>query len=256
MKDAVICKALAKWYPGAGAPALRDFNFRVAPGEFVCLVGPSGCGKSTVLRLIAGLESPSDGEVLVHGEMPLKKRAELAMVFQSAALLPWLSALDNSGFGLAMRGMPRRQWEPIATQALATVGLDACAAQFPRELSGGMRQRVGIARALATDCKVLLLDEPTSALDPHTSAKLREDLLAIWQKRKMTVVMVSHSLEETLLLADRVAVVRNGKIDREFSINEGRPRHMTNQSLQRLLALLEAAMDSGASAPAALLENP
>ena len=255
MKYAVSCKALTKWYAGAAAPVLRDFNFRVAIGEFICLVGPSGCGKSTVLRLIAGLDSPTSGEVLVFDQAPSERRTDLAMVFQNAALLPWLSALDNAGFGLAMRGMPRREWEPVAREALAMVGLDDYAQKLPRELSGGMRQRVGIARALSADCKVLLLDEPTSALDPQTSTKLREDLLRIWQRRKMTVVMVSHSMEETLLLADRVAVVRHGQIDQEFPVDEARPRQMAHESLQRLLGLIEASLKSGSPAPEPMEEK-
>jgi NitT/TauT family transport system ATP-binding protein len=212
-KIAVDLKNISRHFPDGGT-ALTDIDLQINQGELFAIVGPSGCGKSTLLRIIAGLEQKSSGEL----DVPTNQ----SMVFQSGALLPWKTALENAAFGLSMRDDPKAK--SIATELLAEVGLKDLEKHYPRELSGGQRQRVGIARALAVDPEILLLDEPFSALDPTTTKILHQDLLDIWQKRHLTVVIVSHSLEEAVELADRIAVIRDGKILKIFNVTLPRPR--------------------------------
>ncbi len=197
-----------------GGYALQDVHLQIKDKEFIAIVGPSGCGKSTLLRIIAGLEDKTAGVV----EAPTK----LAMVFQSGALLPWKSALDNAAFGLAMHSV--KTAHKVAKEKLAEVGLSGYEDRMPHALSGGQRQRVGIARALAVGPEVLLLDEPFSALDSFTTRNLHLDLLKIWQANEMTVVLVSHSIEEAVELADRVVVMHQGKILKIVDIPLPRPR--------------------------------
>lgn len=197
-----------------GGEALRGVDLQIQDGEFLAIVGASGCGKSTLLRVVAGLEAPSSGQV----EAP----AKLAMVFQSGALMPWETSLQNASFGLRMSGV--KDAEKMGLEKLGEVGLSELAGRYPRELSGGQRQRVGIARALAVEPEGLLLDEPFSALDAVTTTSLHQDLLRIWQHGKMTVVLVSHSIEEAVLLADRVAVMKDGQILEVIVVGLERPR--------------------------------
>lgn len=201
--------------------ALKEINCKVEEGEFVCIVGPSGCGKTTLLKLIAGLENPTSGT--------LDRRGSVAMVFQNGALLPWLNVEDNVGFGLKMKGCDRKLIRKEVKQYLQMVGLSSLVRQMPRDLSGGQRQRVGIARALIVQPKTLLLDEPFSALDTITTDELHADLLAIWSVLKPTVVMVSHSIEEAVLLADRILVMKDGEIKQTVEIVFSRPR-LTHQT--------------------------
>lgn len=196
--------------------AVKDINLEIFTGEFFCLIGPSGCGKSTVLKLIGGLEKPSSGKVELLGSSSL--------VFQSGALFPWLSVADNVAFGLRMKGLPEGKIKTAVTSYLEMVKLSGFEGKYPRELSGGQRQRVGIARALAVEPEVLLLDEPFSALDPLTTEELHRDLLAIWEQTGKTVIMISHSLEEAVKLADRVGVMFEGGVEELFSIHLKRPR--------------------------------
>jgi NitT/TauT family transport system ATP-binding protein len=239
MEEAVLCRDVTKHFATLERPTLQGFSLAVRPGEFICLVGPSGCGKSTVLRLVAGLDHATTGEVRVDGRAVDDCPPGLAMVFQSDALLPWRTVLENVGLGLELQGQRRSQWERVARDSLVMVGLDSYEAHLPRDLSGGMRQRVGVARALVTNPQILLLDEPTSALDPQSAATLHRDLLRIWQARHMTILMVSHSLEETLALADRVVVLGNGKAVKEVPIHERRPRDLHAPSLRQLHEELE-----------------
>lgn len=197
-----------------GGEALKGVNLEIKDGEFFAIVGPSGCGKSTLLRLVAGLDQPSGGVVQVPNN--------LAMVFQSGALFPWETALQNATFGLRMRGSKDSQ--PIGKAKLAEVGLQGFESRYPRELSGGQRQRVGIARALAVDPTGILMDEPFSALDAITTRSLHQDLLKIWQGGQLTVVLVSHSIEEAVELADRVAVMNDGQIIKTVEVDLPRPR--------------------------------
>ncbi len=198
--------------------ALENINLKVEEGEFVCIVGPSGCGKSTLLKIIADIVQPTKGEI--------EKPAGIAFVFQSGELLPWLSVKENVGFGLKMKGQDSKKISKEVIKILELVGLEKFPDRFPRELSGGQRQRVGIARALAMEPQVLLLDEPFSALDTFTSDQLQQDLITIWQNFKPTILMVSHSLEEAVKLADRVVVMDQGKIKATVEILFPRPRNI------------------------------
>jgi NitT/TauT family transport system ATP-binding protein len=222
---------LAKSFPGV--EVLKEISLEVGDGEFFAIVGPSGCGKTTLLRVMAGLEEKSSGKVSVSPNM--------AMVFQSGALLPWLNALRNVSFGLRMRG--EKDAERIAREKLAEVGLADFEERFPRELSGGQRQRVGIARALAVSPSALLLDEPFSALDALTTRKLHQDLLKIWHAGGMSIVLVSHSIEEAVELADRVAVMSSGKIIETVEIALPRPRVRGNEMF-RLVERIEGLLVS------------
>jgi NitT/TauT family transport system ATP-binding protein len=247
MEEAILCRGVSKQFPGAETTTLRDLSFSVSAAEFVCLIGPSGCGKSTALRLVAGLDHASSGEVRVQGRPVVDCPPGLAMVFQSGALLPWRTVLENVSLGLELQGQRRVVWERAARDSLAMVGLESYAAHLPRDLSGGMRQRVGVARALVTNPQILLLDEPTSALDPQTAAALHRDLLRIWQERHMTILMVSHSLEETLALADRVIVLGHGKVVKQVTIPQPRPRDLHANSLRQLHQQLEHSIEEASN---------
>jgi NitT/TauT family transport system ATP-binding protein len=184
--------------------ALKDFSLSVIKGEFVCLIGPSGCGKSTVLKIIAGLETATSGVV--------KKPDNISMVFQSGALLPWLTVSENAAFGLHATGMSENEAVKKSREYLDILGLIPYADKYPRDLSGGQRQRVGIARALAVKPEVLLMDEPFSALDPKTTHELHLDLLKIWLDTKITIIMVSHLIEEAVTLAQHVILMKEGML--------------------------------------------
>ncbi|MBI4039897.1 ABC transporter ATP-binding protein [Candidatus Daviesbacteria bacterium] len=199
-----------------GKWAVKDFSLEASQGEFFCLVGPSGCGKSTLLKIITGVEQPTSGELNLSGST--------SMVFQSGALLPWMSVKENVAFGLKMKGLNEILTNQLVTKYLKMVGLAGFGDKYPRELSGGQRQRIGIARALAVEPEVLLLDEPFSALDALTTEALYRDLLKIWQDTKITVIMVSHLLEEAVLLADRIGVMTNGALRGVVEVNLPRPR--------------------------------
>ncbi len=213
---AIALISVSKTYPGTEKPALHDVSLNVAGSEFLCIVGPSGCGKSTLLKIIAGLEKADKGEVHV----PQK----LSMVFQSGALLPWLTVEENVEFGLRAQQRLEKDIENAVQKYLEMVGLSNFASKYPRELSGGQHQRVGLARALAVEPEVLLLDEPFSALDPKTTDGLHKDLLKIWRETKITVVMVSHLIEEAVSLADRVILMKDGHIEETFLVALPYPR--------------------------------
>ena len=208
---------------GGAVLALDDVSLDVYEGEFVCLVGPSGCGKSTLLRIVAGLYQRTSGEMRVRTP---PDRPATAMVFQEYALFPWRKVLDNVAFGLENRGVPKRERHEIALHHLAKVGLREFAQAFPHQLSGGMRQRVSIARALATDPEILLMDEPFSALDAQTRYILQEELLRIWEETRKTVIYVTHSIDEAILLGDRIALftARPGRITSVCQVPLPRPR--------------------------------
>jgi NitT/TauT family transport system ATP-binding protein len=200
------------------AEALRDASLVIADGDFIALLGPSGCGKSTLLRLIAGLDQPDTGHLTWDaGHRPTQ--GEIGFVFQDATLLPWASAADNVFLPLRLRGMRREQAMPLVHTALERVGLHGFAQARPRQLSGGMRMRVSIARALVTRPRVLLMDEPFAALDEFTRHKLQEDLLSLWQELGCTVVFVTHSIYEAAFLARRIVLMtpRPGRIDHEIA---------------------------------------
>ena len=212
----------------AGGPlrVLDGVSLSLARDEFVCLVGPSGCGKSTLLRILAGLTAPTDGSARLDGEVIRTPHPAIRLVFQQPNLMPWRSVLDNIALPLELAGVARAKREELARQLIELVGLAGFEATHPAELSGGMAQRVAIARALIEEPAVLLMDEPFGALDALTRDQLGAELLGIWQARRSAVLMVTHSIPEALLLADRVLVMspRPGRIAAEFAVGLPRPR--------------------------------
>jgi NitT/TauT family transport system ATP-binding protein len=224
---------------GQQIQALDRISLQVAAGEFLCIVGPSGSGKSTLLRVLAGLLPQSAGDVHIAADRPGTPLT--AMVFQEHALLPWRTVLDNVTFGLENRGVGRSERQARAREMLALVGLTRFARHYPHQLSGGMKQRVGIARALANDPEVLLMDEPLAALDAQTRTIMQEELLRIWATLGKTVIYVTHSLEEALLLGDRVVLLtaRPGRVSQVFAVDLGRPRGLEVRGSQAYGLLLE-----------------
>ncbi len=203
-------------YPDEKTLSLENISFSVDQGEFVCIVGPSGCGKSTVLKLISRLEKPTEGEVFTP--------TRVSMAFQGGALFPWLTVYDNVAFGLRAKGLREQYVHKIVERDLVLMQMNDFAQKYPGDLSGGQRQRVGIARALAVEPDVLLLDEPFSALDPKITHELHEDFVALWKHKKITIVLVSHLIEEAVSLADRVLVMKQGAIADSFPIHLAYPR--------------------------------
>jgi ABC-type nitrate/sulfonate/bicarbonate transport system ATPase subunit len=206
--------------------ALDDVSFEVRDNEFFSILGPSGCGKTTLLKIVAGLVKPSAGSVLVDGHEVAGPGEDRAMVFQHFVLLPWADVLTNAGFGLEMRGVPRRESRESARPYLDQVGLTRFASHYPHELSGGMQQRVGLARALAVNPDILLMDEPFGALDAQTRQLMQEDLTTLWDKEKKTVIFVTHSMDEAAYLSDRVLVMDThpGRVKEMIDIPLERPR--------------------------------
>jgi NitT/TauT family transport system ATP-binding protein len=204
--------------------ALDRLNFSVSDGEIVALIGPSGCGKTTALRIAMGLEVASGGQVTVDGVAVKGCGHDRGMVFQHAALLPWLTALENVMFGLEMKGMRGDALRETAQRYLALVGLTDSTNRRPYQLSGGMQQRVGIARALAIDPKVLLMDEPFGALDAQTRETLQGELIEIHARTRKTILFVTHDLDEAVLLADRVVVMQHGSVQEIMDVSLPRPR--------------------------------
>lgn len=219
---------------------LENINLTMFEGEFLAIVGPSGCGKSTLLRLINGLISPSRGLISYKGSPQSEINMECGMVFQAFALLPWLTVLENVELGLQARGIGDAQAKKKADYYIDKVGLDGNEDAYPRELSGGMKQRVGFARALAIEPEILLMDEPFSSLDPLTSINLREEVLDIWNDpnlRVNTIVMITHLIEEAVEMADRVVVMgsKPGKILKEIPIPLSRPRDKNSEEFHTLV---------------------
>lgn len=204
---------LSKVYP-TGTEALRDINLSFPKGQFTSLLGPSGCGKTTLLKIIAGLLPATSGDVIVNGKRVDQPGPERAFVFQDFALMPWATVLRNAAFGLELRGVARGERETTARHYIEQVGLAGFENRYPHELSGGMRQRVGLARALAVSADVLLLDEPFSAVDEQNRRKFQEDLLRLRQVENKTLIFVTHSIEEAVYLSDRIVLLspRPGRI--------------------------------------------
>jgi NitT/TauT family transport system ATP-binding protein len=211
---------------GSPSWALRDVSLSVAPGEFVCLIGPSGCGKTTLLQLVAGFLTPTAGRVLIGGEPVGPPGPDRGVVFQEYALFAWMTARQNVEFGLRMQGVGRVERRERSAAALERVGLARAADRYPHELSGGMRQRVAVARALINRPRVLLMDEPFAAVDAMTRATLQEDLLALWQDAGVSVMFVTHNIDEAVFLAQRVIVMgaHPGSVRSEVTLDAPYPR--------------------------------
>jgi NitT/TauT family transport system ATP-binding protein len=238
-KDAVVCRGVGKtWAAGTARAheALRDFELDVAPGEFIALLGPSGCGKSTLLYLVAGLEAVSAGGIWSFGDPVETPSPERSLIFQETSLFPWLSVWQNVSFGLSLRGEAVAERKEVARRALARVGLSEAMDKRPDELSGGMRQRVAVARALAMRPKVLLMDEPFAALDVQTRAKMQDFLLDVWQASGASVLFVTHHIEEAIALADRVVVftARPGRVKMVVPVDLKRPRDLFSHEAEAL----------------------
>jgi len=242
-----VSQTFAKGSGEVGATVLQDVSLSLRTGEIVCLLGRSGCGKSTMLRLIAGLTRPTKGKVTLDGK-PVDGPAEgVAMVFQSFALFPWLSVLDNVEIGLRAQGVALDETRKRALQAIDVIGLDGYESAYPKELSGGMRQRVGFARALVVQPKILLMDEPFSALDVLTAETLRTDLLDLWHDGRIpikSILMVTHNIEEAVLMADRVVVLASnpGRIAAEIAVSLPHPRDRLDPEFRQLVEKIYALM--------------
>ena len=225
--------------------ALQDIDLDVAQHEFVAILGPSGCGKSTLLNMVAGFERPTRGSVKVAGEEIVSPSPSRCVVFQEPALFPWLTVMDNVVFGPKTRGQPSAEYRPRAAQILEQVGLCGFEASYPAELSGGMRQRVGIARVLIMEPQVLLMDEPFGSLDAQTRTLMQELLLGLWERHHQTVLFITHDIEEALLLADRVCVMtaRPGRIKKSIEVRMARPRSIELTTSPEFNALRREVLD-------------
>ena len=236
-------RGIGRTFAGVGGRtptlALQPTSVEVADNDFITILGPSGCGKSTLLRIIAGLDTPTVGQVLLDGQPVTGPGADRGMVFQSYTLFPWLTVHQNICFGLREKRMPVAQQHEIAARFIAEVGLSGFEAHFPKQLSGGMQQRVALARALANDPKILLLDEPFGALDNQTRALMQELLLSIWELHRKTVLFVTHDIDEAIFMANRCAVfsARPGRIKNELAIDLPYPRHYTVKTTPRFSEL-------------------
>ena len=238
-KDAVVCRGVSKiWAAGTkrAHEALRDIDLDVAPGEFVVFLGPSGCGKSTLLYLISGLEEATEGQTWSFGDLVETPSPQRSLIFQETSLFPWLTVWQNVSFGLAIRGASQDERRTVAAEALQRVGLSAAMDKRPDELSGGMRQRVAVARALAMRPKVLLMDEPFAALDVQTRARMQDFLLDVWRDSGASVLFVTHHIDEAVALADRgvVFTARPGRIKTIVPIDLPRPRNLFSREAEAL----------------------
>ena len=216
--------------------ALAPVDLSIPTGEFVCMIGASGCGKSTLLRIIAGFEEPTTGNVAMYGKAITGPGSDRGMVFQDYALFPWMTVRENISFGPRQRRLPREEIVKTADEFVRMVGLERFADRYPNQLSGGMKQRVAIARVLANNASILLMDEPFGALDALTREQLQNELLQIWKRTGVTTIFVTHSVEEAVLLADRVLVMSAGpgRIDSDFRIDLPRPRDVSSPEFNAL----------------------
>ena len=239
----LLVEGVQRVFPGEGgrAPvqALQPVDLAVADNDFIAILGPSGCGKSTLLRIVAGLDQPTSGRVLLDGQPVSRPGPDRGMVFQSYTLFPWLSVRENICVGLREKAMAVARQREISDYFIARVGLQGFEDHYPKQLSGGMQQRTALARALANDPKILLLDEPFGALDNQTRALMQELLLGIWETDRKTILFVTHDIEEAAFMANRVAVMsaRPGRIKCDLPIGLAHPRHYTIKTTPEFNAL-------------------
>ena len=222
--------------PGGDVVALKDINLTIRQGEFVCLLGPSGCGKSTLLNAVAGFQPPSAGQIVIEGKQILEPGPDRGMVFQEYALFPWMTVADNIAFGLEIQKKSKAEIDLTVNQLLELLHLKDFRDRYPKDLSGGMRQRVAIARVLALDSPIMLMDEPFGALDALTRRNLQDELLRIWEKLGKTILFVTHSIEESIYLADRIVVMtyRPGTVKRDQQVDMPRPRDPSSAAFNEL----------------------
>ena len=230
----ILLEHVSKVFISEKGHTLKDISFEVRDGEFVCLLGHSGSGKSTLLNLIAGLEKPTQGTITFDGRIIEKPWKECAVMFQEPALFPWLKVRDNVTFGLKLQGISKQEQEETAKKYLTMVRLGDCQKKAVHELSGGMKQRVAMARALAMNSRVLLMDEPFSALDKQTRNQLRDEIYSIWVKTGKTIVFVTHSVEEAVFFADRIIMLAQGEIVRNMEVDLPRPRDISSPAFLSL----------------------
>ena len=237
-------KNINKSFDGRGKnlSVLEDINFHIDDGELICLLGPSGCGKTTLLRLIAGLDQPTSGEIIANGEVVKKPSGDRAVIFQQYSLFPWLTVLQNVTFGLEISGGSKEENVQVAERYLQRVGLYDFKDSYPHELSGGMKQRVAIIRSLLNHSPILLMDEPFSALDMQNRHKLQEQLIGVWKRFENTIVFVTHDVDEAVYLADRIVLLDKnpGRIAEVIEVGLERPR---KRDSEEFLALQESIVD-------------
>ncbi|NOU75970.1 ATP-binding cassette domain-containing protein [Paenibacillus sp. LMG 31458] len=221
---------------GGSYQALDNITLTIEKGEFVSLLGPSGCGKSTVLNLVAGFDTQSDGIIQVNGKKVTGAGADRVVVFQEHGLFPWLTVLDNVAFGLKQKGIGKKERYELAMEQIKAVHLSRFTDRYPHELSGGMKQRAAIARALAMDPEILLMDEPFAALDEQTRLILHKELEEIWMRTRKTILFITHNIREAVILSDRVFVMstRPGTIKKEFAVKAARPRESADTVLHHV----------------------
>jgi NitT/TauT family transport system ATP-binding protein len=244
---ALSIEKMRKTFPKEGGEvvAIEQIDLQVKNGEFVCILGPSGCGKTTLLRIIAGLQRPTSGRITVNGQEIAGPGSDRGMVFQEFGLLPWRTVRRNVEFGLELKGVEKSERTQISTRLIEMVGLTGFEEAHPNELSGGMKQRVGIARALANNPAILLMDEPFGALDAQTRNLMQKELLRIWKETGKTVIFVTHSVDEAVFLADRIVVLttRPGRIKEIYQIPWEKPRDRASPEFaslrKRILTELE-----------------
>jgi len=229
-----------------GFTAVRELSFTARAGEFVCIVGPSGCGKTTLLRLVAGLDAPTSGEISMDGEQVVSPSSSRGMIFQEYALFPWRTVVGNVAFGLEVKGLAKNKREHIARKYVDLVGLTAFESSYPHELSGGMKQRVGIARLLANNPTVILADEPFGALDALTRSQMQDEFLRIWEADRKTILFVTHSIEEAVFLADKVVLMsaRTRSLKRVVQVPLKRPRNRTHPDFGTLRDQIVAELET------------
>jgi NitT/TauT family transport system ATP-binding protein len=239
-----VVKIFADPKRGRELLTLDNIDLDIEANDFVCLLGPSGCGKSTLLNIIAGFENSTSGQALVDGKVVDRPGSDRGVVFQQPTLMPWLTAIDNVAFSLKLKGVAKQERHRRAMEFIDLVGLRGFEHHHPAELSGGMNQRVGIARALLMNPRVILMDEPFAALDAQTKLEMQEELVAIWLKHRCTIVFVTHSVDEALVLGNKIVVMtrRPGRIRESVAFDLPRPRDITspefNDAKRRVLALI------------------